>query len=171
MTQITDGKVSYGRTVNRGDYNSERADATFSFTADENGVLDIAGAVATAHKAVHHLLHQEAPETAVAPVKTPTDKDGLAAAAKAPRKTPAPKASTAEAPAETADEWGGTATEITDQDLLDATQKKQGEIKNSVAIKAVIGHYTPPPAALATIPQEKRGAYLKELGALTKTEV
>jgi hypothetical protein len=60
---------------------------------------------------------------------------------------------------------------ITDADLNSAVQKKNAEIANPNAIRALIGGYNPDPKSafqLRQIPPEKRPEFLTKLGALTK---
>lgn len=60
---------------------------------------------------------------------------------------------------------------ITDADLNSAVQKKNAEIKNPNAIRALIGTYNPDPKSafqLRQIPADKRGEFIAKLNALTK---
>jgi hypothetical protein len=61
--------------------------------------------------------------------------------------------------------------EITDADLNSAVQKKNAEIANPNAIRALIGGYNPDPKQafqLRQIPAAKRAEFLSKLNALTK---
>lgn len=64
------------------------------------------------------------------------------------------------------EEWAGAPAEITDADLMAAITKKNGEIKQPQAIRNLIGKYVPAPKPAREIPQDKRQAFLAELGAL-----
>lgn len=60
---------------------------------------------------------------------------------------------------------------ITDADLNSAVQKKNAEIANPNAIRALIGGYNPDPKQafqLRQIPADKRGEFIAKLNALTK---
>lgn len=60
---------------------------------------------------------------------------------------------------------------VTDADLNSAVQKKNAEIANPDAIRALIGAYNPDPTQpfqLRQIPAESRGEFLTKLAALTK---
>lgn len=60
---------------------------------------------------------------------------------------------------------------VTDADLNSAVQKKNAEIANPNAIRALIGGYNPDPKQafqLRQIPADKRQEFLTKLGALTK---
>ncbi len=60
------------------------------------------------------------------------------------------------------------AVEVTDQDIRDAVTKRNGVIKNAVAIKKLIAKFTGgPPKTTHDIPQTQRAKFLEELAALT----
>ena len=61
MTKVTGGTITYGRTVNLGDYNSKKAEATIGFSTEDGGSADEAGAVAVAK--VNELLGITKPAT------------------------------------------------------------------------------------------------------------
>jgi len=89
------------------------------------------------------------------------------AAEQPPAKTPEPpKAAEPDPAAVVEEEWAGAASEITDADLMGAITKKNGEIKNPVLIRNLIGKYVPAPKPAREIPQDKRQAFLNELTAL-----
>ena len=55
---------------------------------------------------------------------------------------------------------------ITDKDLAEAVTRTNAKIKNAMAIRQLIGKYVTPPQAVHDIPQDKRQAFLTQLGAL-----
>lgn len=55
MAKILGGTVTYGRTINLGDYNSKKAEATIGFSVEDGGSIDEASAVAVAK--VNELLN------------------------------------------------------------------------------------------------------------------
>lgn len=66
-----------------------------------------------------------------------------------------------------------TAPQITDSDLSNAIVKTNGATKNSHAIRALIGQYVPQDGRVhqaVEIPQEKRSAFLAELGKVKAAE-
>jgi hypothetical protein len=64
------------------------------------------------------------------------------------------------------DDVTATAPPVTDKDLLEAVQKKNGEIKSAPAIRNLLGKYVAAPGQLKDIPAEKRAAFLAELKTL-----
>lgn len=66
---------------------------------------------------------------------------------------------------------GASPAPVTDADLNSAVQKKNAEISDPNAIRALIGGYNPDPTQvfqLRQIPADKRGEFLTKLAALTK---
>lgn len=56
--------------------------------------------------------------------------------------------------------------QVTDEELLDAVTKTNARIKNSVAIRELIGRYVAKPKVARDMTQEQRTAFLIELGKL-----
>ena len=65
------------------------------------------------------------------------------------------------------DIFSGVAAEITDAELHDSITKRNNLVKNSRAIRELIGRYAPAPPHANRIPQEKRAAFLVELAKVT----
>lgn len=213
MSQITSGKVLYGRTVQPAQYESKRVDVEIAFVVGEGE--DYQGMLAIAANAAYSKCHEmlgiktalatgtvDLPKAAEKPAviietagpdaaaektgakrgrKAPpaTDPAAVDVVSDHPTKVPAassaPAAATATAPAAQAgsdpaavEDWSAAPSEVTDQDLLNAITKKNAEIKNPAAIRALIGKYVAPPKQAREIEQAKRQAFLTELEALKK---
>lgn len=64
------------------------------------------------------------------------------------------------------DDFSAAPAEITDAELQDKVQKRNGVIKNSLGIRQLIGKYVTHPKGLKDVPQELRARFLTELEAL-----
>lgn len=200
---ITNGKVTYGRSVQPKDYETKRAEVEIAFTVADDGSdaqekLDAAAQMAISK--AHELLGLAAPAPAtVAKVSAAANagktKQDLAAeaqaatAATAPPKTrgrkaaapPAPLAPEPEADLENtgapagdnemgefADDLAGAAPEITDARLGELV-RDQAQKVGPAPVRTLIGAYGAiAPKTYRDIPQEKRQAFVTELGKLQK---
>ena len=177
MPQITGGKISYGRTIKTGDYESARSDAEFSFVVSEGEdfekIADIAKA--QAHGKVHDLLRLKTEPLAAA--KPPTDKDKAAektakTAEKPAAKPPAP--ATADPAAIDVvvedDPLGAVApSKVTDEEMSGAITKKNTALGNPQKIRELVAKYAPQdgnPHSFRDVDQAKRAAFITELKAL-----
>ena len=190
--KITNGKITFGRTIKTGDYENKRIDVELSFTLPEDGdaeVSDYIGAVGEmAVKQLNDLLADKVPSgvkltkeekpakaakklpAAVKEEKTKTDASVMEEDPLADRATPPflkSEAKGAETVEEGIDDLLGDngAKEITDKELTDATQKCQARAKNAPAIRTLLGSLgiKVPPGRIIDLPQEKRADYLKKL--------
>ena len=187
MPQITGGKISYGRTIKTGDYESARSDAEFSFVVSEGEdfekIADIAKA--QAHGKVHDLLRLKTEPLAAA--KPPTDKDKAAektakTAEKPAAKPPAPATADPAAidvvtdPKPAADvvveddPLGAVApSKVTDEEMSGAITKKNTALGNPQKIRELVAKYAPQdgnPHSFRDVDQAKRAAFITELKAL-----
>jgi len=215
MSQITSGKVLYGRTVQPAQYESKRVDVEIAFVVGEGedyqGMLAIAANAA--YGKCHEMLGIKTPALAAPAADTrndarpkesisggavvvetagPTDAKAkgagktrkappaadpaavdvvgeapAAAASSAPATATAPAAQAGSDPAAVED-WSAAPAEVTDEALMQAITKKNADIKNPAAIRALIGKYVAPPKQAREIEQAKRSAFLAELDALKK---
>lgn len=87
--------------------------------------------------------------------------------------TPAPSGESPADPLGDLDDWEVVAEEtkpVTDDELNAAVQKRNGELKDAVKIRGLIGGFNPDPTKsfqLRQIPAEKRARFLAELAALS----
>lgn len=65
------------------------------------------------------------------------------------------------------DIFSGLPGEITDATITLAITDKNHQTKNHLAIRKLIGQYAPPPGHSSKIPQDKRAAFLVELGNIS----
>ena len=187
---ITSGTLSYGRTVNLGDYSSHKAETVLSFTlpdgttdAEANEYALKVGNLAQARTFEMLKLKHEGVTHAQAAVKTetagPEDKKAKAASAKAAKEAaettkaadpaPAPaKDEFAPEPEKTAevDELAALPPDVTDEALVSAMTRTNGRIKNPVAIRQAVGKYVEFPKQAKDIPQSQRAAFLADLDKL-----
>lgn len=191
MTQITGGRIVYGRTVQPAQYESKKAEVEFTFSV-EDGAYDEAaldGIIHTAIEKAHAMVglakgikaKAEVTETKAEPKaekpkgKTKADLEAEKAKELAGSKDVAldvldlteKQVKAAEPNDELGDMLGPSATTFTDKDLIDAVNNKNKEINNPKAIKAVCLKYTA--QAIKDIPADKRAAFVAELGTLTKS--
>ena len=188
MTQITGGRIVYGRTVQPAQYESKKAEVELTFSV-EDGAYDEAaldGIIHTAIEKAHAMVglakgvkaKAEVTETKVEPKaekpkgKTKADLE-KEAVAKGGGDIALDVLDLTEKPAKAAkpndelgDMLGPSATTFTDKDLIDAVNNKNKEINNPKAIKAVCLKYTA--QAIKDIPADKRAAFVAELSTLTK---
>ena len=193
MTQITGGRIMYGRTVQPAQYESKKAEVEFAFAVEDgaydvadldkiihaaiekaNGIVGIASSVKVGKATVAADLKADA-EKIKAKGKTKADLENekaLELAQKAASKDVVIDVLDLTAneevkpkPDDLGDILGTTATATTDKDLIDAVNNKNKAINNPKAIKAVCLKYTK--QAIKDIPAEKREEFLKELSALT----
>lgn len=218
MSQITGGKVLFGRTLKTGDYENKRVDVEIAFSVGDgeshDAILNTAAGVA--HGKAHEMLGIKAPSPSLAaaggtapavppnvivetagpaeaaaktgakttrkPAKPPADPAAvdvvgeqkpaastIAASAGATVAASAPGGASSADPAAVDDElFSAAPAEVTDEALMSAITKKNAEIKNPGAIRALIGKYVPAPKQAREIDQAKRSAFLKELETLQK---
>lgn len=188
MTQITNGTIKVGQTIKTGDFESKRADVELSFNVAEGEDHDAAIAFVgkTAHSHLYAILGVTPPLATAARDEKP------AAVKKAPKmptvaKTedanvvdePAPATVRGNAKLKEAapdpsviednidDLMGGApaAKEITDKEMMDATQKCQQEVKNAPAIRKLLGEMgvKVPPGRVIDVEQAKRATYIEKL--------
>jgi predicted flap endonuclease-1-like 5' DNA nuclease len=182
--QITSGRISHGRTVNLGEFNSKKAEVELSFNIadgeDHDAVIEHVTNVTHAHLA--RILKGE-------PTAGVTETAASAEAKKKKAATRMPKTADAEDPAladtaeqntaaakiEEADDLEdllGTgpspAKEITDRGLMDAVQKCQATNKNAPAIKKALNEcgVKTPPGRVIDLPQDKRQKYIDLLAQI-----
>lgn len=179
---ITNGTIKFEQNVKTGDFESKKSSVELSFTIAEGSDAD-AAIESVARKAKSHndkLLGFAVADTVAKPAAASAvpkpDK-----AAKAPKVPSQAKAALAD-PADVEDVieqnsaaasddddlsalLGTGTTEITDKELMDATQKCQLATKNGSAIKQEIKNtgITVPPGRVIDIPQDKRQQYLDAL--------
>lgn len=196
MGKILAGRITYGRTVNLGDYNSKKAEAAFDFQVAEDEAEDAAinRASTLAVAKVEELLTGKVTK----PVLVPADANMVPGAVTPvpetkERKKPGPKPKAkvedaAEITAEPAanistgeerkdpadiDDFSPAVEPITDKELHAACQKKVVELTPHLGdearkkIRLVVAKFVTAPQGLVDIPPESRAEFLKQLAALT----
>lgn len=191
MTQITGGKVSYGRTAKVAEYESKRADVELVFAVGDGEsheeILD--KVLILAQCKVLTLLGLPAEQLPTRTVVTEVvPAISAPAEPKATRRGRPPKA-VEDAPAISTGEERVNHEEvkadppivpgiddfetdgpakITDADLSNALNRKNNEIKNGPKIRELVARFAgPQPKSARDIPQERRAEFLIELKALT----
>lgn len=173
---ITGGSITYGRTVNLGDYNSKRADATFAF----DDPADVANAAVHAQSVVANLLGGNVAGVVVPatePVKerkprakkvdaaevteTVTDADlNKEAFAGVKAKDPSEVVESFDAP---------VVAEISNDDLLSACNRAVAKVgaDGPTKVRALKAKYVADlTKSVITLPQSIRAKFLEELAAL-----
>lgn len=175
MSQITNGKVLYGRTVKVADYENKKAEAEFSFTVEEGEDHNVIAQVAAqdARRIAHGLLGikpagEAAPAAPRALAGAAMDKDDPAlpaTPAPKPAKEPKPPKAAAPKPSDdlNLDDDGGAeakpaktkeeiaaklnAEEITDADFMAKAQARAQALGETgpSKIKALVKEYNPEP--------------------------
>lgn len=185
MSRITGGSVHVLRRVNLGNYEHKEAavELTFGVNEDEDHAPILASASAEAHNHVEAILAGKLitkvdAVPGVGPTVTPRPRRGsveknhtddskpgvdptvVAEEAISEAVKPAdPTAMVDETPAAAAK----AVVEIPDKSLVDACSAASKKTSNSMAIRALIGQYIPPPGRVSGIAQDKRQAFLDEL--------
>jgi hypothetical protein len=188
MTQITGGKVVYGRTVQPAQYESKKSEVELTFSV-EDGQYDekaLDAIIQTAITKAHEMVGvAAAPKTTrKAKVETPeltiaaTSKEAFAAKANgkgqdavldalndlAQTTKPEPK----KAVDDLGDILGDVATPAkvySDMDLVDVVNRTNARISNPKAIKALCATFTT--QGIKDIPAEKRAEFVTALEGLT----
>lgn len=189
---IATGTITYGQTLNTGDYNSKKAEASFTFLVPEGGTAeegsDIASALA--QKKVAQMLglsgstavekKPRAKKAEPATVITDTAVNDTVTVGVDTVEVPQIRANPEDRkdPAAVEDDFTSfeSTTPITDEQLRDACAKRAQHLKKfvtgnapTIAIKKLIEKFCPPGAlpGAAQIPAASRATFIKELDALT----
>lgn len=193
MTQITGGRVVYGRTVQPAQYESKKAEVEFTFAVEDGAYSEehLDKIIRTAMEKAHGMcgLAQTAKPSGKAevttekPAKETKPKGKTKADLEAEKVAELSKGSgdvaldvldltAAQAKTETkaepndslADILGPSAKKYSNTDLVDAVTKKNETLNNPKAIKDLMKKYTD--QGLSQIPEDKRGDFVTELNAL-----
>lgn len=137
MAKISGGTVTFGRTVNLGDYNSKKAEATIGFSVEDGGSIDEASAVAVAK--VNELLGiapkiagVEPAKTTVYPAKETHDAAGIkeanAGKLEAEKKKPGrpPKVAPAAEPAKVEDDFPDIPEDLKAKPQISTGEERKG---------------------------------------------
>lgn len=110
------------------------------------------------------------PASSATVVPATTDQPSAADAATVIEEVPTPTAPDAADPAAISEDdlLSPSVPEVTDVDLTSAITKKNAEISNPPAIRALIGEFVAPPKKATDIPQGERARFLEKLAGLQK---
>lgn len=178
MAQITGGSITYGKKLQKSQYEPEHAEARIDFAVGEKedhaAVIELASEIAkTKVQALIGMANMGEPKKPLGrppkqpPTQTvtgPEDPSGIPKELQRTRQAETLPADPA------AVDWSAdeTPATVTDEHLLSSITKHNEQVQNPTGIKKLIRDYLGGPGSANAIPQEKRTAFLAELVKVPK---